>query len=122
MNYKLLFNITEYKFHLLKSNVLPEEEPKQRGRGVASEFATERRPPQQAVGDPAARTAERCVFSKEGMIFTKFQQKYGTKNSQFIEKEIDAFIKNNKITEQNLRSLENRIKAHVQGVPLSQLE
>jgi len=48
----------------------------------------------------------------KGMIVNKFLEKYGgKKNQQFINEEVSKFIRNEKITEENLKVLEAKIKA-----------
>lgn len=50
----------------------------------------------------------------KGLIVNKFLEKYGEKdkNAEFINKEVANFIKTEKVTEDNLRHLEEKIKAH----------
>lgn len=45
----------------------------------------------------------------KGMLVNKFISKYGSKNKQQINKQVDSFMKGNKITEQNLQKLEQQI-------------
>eukprot|EP00828_Plagiopyla_frontata_P045177 TRINITY_DN764_c0_g1_i11.p1 TRINITY_DN764_c0_g1~~TRINITY_DN764_c0_g1_i11.p1 ORF type:complete len:503 (-),score=92.71 TRINITY_DN764_c0_g1_i11:67-1575(-) len=50
--------------------------------------------------------------SLKGMIVNKFLEKYGgKKNQQLINDEVSKFIRNQKVTEENLKALEAKIKA-----------
>jgi hypothetical protein len=52
----------------------------------------------------------------KGLLVSKFKAKYG-KESTFIEREVDNFIKNETLTEANLRKLDDRIKNQGGPVP-----
>lgn len=53
----------------------------------------------------------------KGMIVNKFIEKYGSKNqnAEMITKEVANFIKTEKVTEDNLKKLEERIKKLQKG-------
>lgn len=59
----------------------------------------------------------------KGLIVNKFLEKYNAKNkgqySAFVDKQVNEFIKNEKLTEENLKKLEARIQQGVaeQGAP-----
>lgn len=63
----------------------------------------------------------------KGLIVNKFLEKYNAKNkpqySAFVDKQVNDFIKNEKLTEENLKKLEQRIQAYQGGqAPGSQRE
>ena len=56
----------------------------------------------------------------KGLLITKFKAKYGSKIN--VEAEVDNFIKNNTLTENNLRILDERLKNQAQGNSVPQAE
>ena len=49
----------------------------------------------------------------KGLLVNKFKAKYG-KNLPFIDREVEKFIRDNTLTEANLRKLDEQIKGHVE--------
>ena len=52
----------------------------------------------------------------KGMLITKFKKKYGDKNGDvqgFINKEVQNFMTQNRLTETNLAELDDKIRAEV---------
>jgi len=55
----------------------------------------------------------------KSLLITKFVEKYGRikGNKEFIAKEVNRLLKSGKITEENLRALEDKIKRRLKLVP-----
>ncbi len=45
----------------------------------------------------------------KGMLVHKFKLKYGNKAEQYINNEVGKFLSNNRLTEENLKKLDERI-------------
>ena len=98
----------------------PKKKEKEKEKGVSNKISQERKERLMAL-----QQREQL----KGMIVNKFIEKYGGGkiNNNLINKEVSEFIKNSKVTEDNLRKLEQKIKnqsgikkveehnAHVEG-------
>lgn len=54
----------------------------------------------------------------KGMLITKFRNKYGKNNSElqkYIDSQVQAFMNQNKLTETNLKELDQKIQQEMQN-------
>ena len=58
----------------------------------------------------------------KGMLVNKFIQKYGQKQKTNINREVDNYVKNNKISEGGLKELEQKIMKEGDNTKLPQIQ